>query len=79
MHACRPAGNHHGGEELIKGVQEVYVISKSYGDDTKYFPVAATLNKDVANALMRAFGGIVTEVPRLEAIPTYKEDEDEQH
>lgn len=66
---------------MIKGVEEVYVISRSYGDDTKYFPVAATFDKDVANALMRAFGGIVTEVPHLETMhtATYKEEKNDRY
>ena len=79
MHAGRPAGDYHGGEELIRDIEKVYVVSRSYGDETKYFPVAATLDKDVANALTKAFGGIVTEVPCFQVIVDYKEDEDERY
>ena len=66
-------------KELSRDVEKVYVVSRSYGDETKYVPVAATLNKAVANALTKAFGGIVTEVPHFKAILTYEEDEDERY
>ena len=64
---------------MIRDIEKVYVISRSYGDETKYFTVAATLDKDVANALTKAFGGIVTEVPCFQAMLTHKEDKNERY
>lgn len=52
----------------------VFVISRSYGDESKYFPVAVTGSKSTADALVRGFGGIVTEVPKFF---TFKELHDE--
>lgn len=64
---------------MIRDIEKVYVVSRSYGDDSRYFTVAATLDKAVANALTKAFGGIITEVPLFRAEAVYKEDENERH
>lgn len=42
-----------------------FVVSRSYGDETKYFPVALCFHKREADSLCRIFGGIITEVPRI--------------